>query len=178
LSGNGNHLTLVNSPTFTTNVFQFNGTNQYAFNNLNLSAGTSTIIGAARYSGATRGRMITSSNNNWLMGHHSTSTQSFYAEGWVTAPGTGSSDTNWRILTATNDVTSDLYSLYVNSDRQNVATPAGGSAGPNGICVGCYKPALTEFSTGECSFVLAYNRVLTQQEVKQNFNALRGRFGI
>ena len=31
---------------------------------------------------------------------------------------------------------------------------------------------------GKISQTLAYNRALTAAEVKQNFNALRGRFGI
>lgn len=176
ISGNGNHLTLYNTPTFATNVFQFNGTNQYAENSLNLSTGTSTIMGGSRYSGATRGRVINGTSNNWLMGHWSTRTENFYAEGWVTSAGVGTSDTNWRIYAATNNVTSDSYALYVNG--QLTASNANGGAGPNGISIARYAPSNSEKSTCEVSFVLAYNRVLTASEIRQNFNALRGRFSI
>jgi hypothetical protein len=175
ISGSGNHITLYNSPTFATNVFQFNGTNQYAENTLNLSTGTSTVMGAARYSGATRGRVISSKTNNWLLGHWGATTENFYAEGWVSAVYAGASDTNWRMLAGTHDVTADLYGLYLNG-QLNVSN-SGGSAGPNGISLGRWGGG-SEYSTCEVSFVLAYNRVLTAAEIQQNFQALRGRYGI
>jgi len=181
MSGRGNNLTLTGSPVFTSNVVQFNGTTQYAENTLNLSTGTSTIFGAARYSGAINGRVITSKTNNWLLGNYSSSVGNYYAEGWVTpAAATGGFDTTWRIYAGTNDVTSDLYNFYINGILNT--SNNGGSAGPNGIALGRWPPgnagAGSEYSTCEVSFVMAYNRVLTAAEISQNFNALRGRFGI
>lgn len=179
LSGQNNNLTLTGSPTYSTangGILQFNGTNQYGQNSLNLSSGTSTIIGAARYSGATRGRIITSVSNNWLLGHWSGTTENFYAEGWVTSVSAGANDTNWRILTGTNNVTGDLYSLYVNVSPSVVNSTAG-AAGPNGISIGRWGNA-TEYSTCEVSFVLAYNRVLSIAEITQNYNVFRGRYGL
>ena len=175
LSGVGNHLTLTGSPVFTSNVAQFNGSTQYADNTLNLSSGTSTIIGASRYSGAINGRVITAKTTNWLLGHWTSSVANYYAGGWVTpAVATGGFDTTWRIYAGTNDVTSDLYNFYINGSL-NVSNN-GGTVGPNGISVG--RGFSGEPSACEVSFVMAYNRVLTADEIQQNFNALRGRFGI
>jgi hypothetical protein len=36
----------------------------------------------------------------------------------------------------------------------------------------------SNFFQGQINGVFIYNRVLTAQEIQQNFNALRGRFGI
>ena len=174
ISGQNNHLTLYNSPVFSNGVVQFNGTTQHADNNLNLSTGASTVIAASRYSGAIRGRTITSKNNNWLMGHYgSPNTQSYYAEGWVTAG--GPNDTSWRIYAGTSDTVSDTYSFYVNGVI--IASNSSGVAGPNGISLAAYA-GTNERSTCEVSFVLVYNRVLSPAEIQLNFEATRGRIGI
>lgn len=176
ISGNGNHLTLTGSPTFTSGVAQFNGTSQYAQNSLNLSTGTSTIIAASRYTTGTGGRVITSTVNNWLLGHWGSSVGNYYAEGWVTSAGAGGNDTTWRIYVGTHDVTGDLYNFYINGSLS--VGNVNGSAGPNGISVGRWGAGASEYSACEVAFVLAYNRVLTAAEIKQNYNALRGRFGV
>ena len=169
ISGNGYNATLYNSPSFANGVFTFNGTNSYAAaSSINLAVGNSTIVGASRYSGATRGRMIAGTNNNWLMGNYSNSVANYYAEGWVSTPGAGGTDTTWRIYAATGNTVGDSWEFFINGVSN--ASGAGGSAGPNGISIGCYANGVSEFSTGDCSFVLAYNRVLSAAEIKQNYN--------
>ena len=143
---------------------------------LNLTTGTHTIMGASRYSGVNRGRIISSVLNNWLLGNWSSSTENYYADGWVTAAGqTGTNDTVWRIQTATGDSVGDAWKNYVNGALKS--SSAGGSAGPNGIQLGGYAGA-NEPSDGQVGFLLVYNRVLTDAEIQQNFNALRSRYGI
>ena len=57
-----------------------------------------------------------------------------------------------------------------------------GSAGPNGINIGRWGfgngGAGSEFSNCEVSFLLCYDRILTEAEIKKNFNAFKRRFGI
>ena len=170
--------TLVNGPTFSTangGVIVFDGLDDYLYNSaINYSSGTSTVIGAARYSGATRGRMINAFTNNWLMGHWSNSVANYYAEGWVSSAGAGGSDTNWRIYAATGNSAADSWSLYINGVI-NVSNNAG-SQGPNGIAIGRQGFNTSEYSTGEFSFLMVYNRVLSASEILQNHNALKGRF--
>ena len=122
--------------------------------------------------------MINSTKNNWLMGQWNNSTENYYAEGSI-ALGAGPNDTNWRIYSALGDVSGDSYSLYVNNSLS--AGPSnGGSAGPNGITVGGIGLGIGngEYSTGNFSFVLVYNRILTAAEMTQNYNFFKGRFGL
>lgn len=183
LSGNGNNMTLTGSPTFSSSnggVLQFNGSTQYgSLTSLNYSTATYTIVAAARYSGATRGRVITSVSNNWLFGHWSGTTENFYAEGWVTAVGGGVNDTNWRIYAATENYSLDERSFYVNATiTSGAGKSSSGSQGFNGLSIGRWAFNNTEYSTCEVSFILVYNKILSDREIKQNYEAMRGRFGL
>jgi hypothetical protein len=133
-------------------------------------------MGAARYTGTSpHGRMINSVNNNWLLGHWNSSTENYYAEGTVYGISAGPDDTNWRIYTGTGDISGDSWGFYVNNSLivQNNA----GVQGPNGINIG-RQGFGGEWSTGQFSFVLVYNRVLTTAEMTQNYNYFKGRFGL
>jgi hypothetical protein len=184
ISGNGRHGLLVNTPTYSATyggVLTFNGSTNYVTcaNDFNFTTGTYTIVCAARYSGATRGRIVTSALNNWLIGHWNATTENYYAEGWVTAVSAGANDTNWRIYAATGDTVNDVWANYTNGVLGS--SNNGGSQGPNGLSIGVFGNGgayNSEWSTGDFSFVLAYNRVLTATEIKQNFYAYRNRFGI
>lgn len=179
-TGNGYNGTLVNGPTYSSSyggVIQTDGVNDYIeVTNLNLSASSYTLIGAARYT-TTGGRMINARYNNWLMGHWNYSTENYYAEGWVSSVGSGASDTNWRIYAATWNSSSDSASMYVNG-VVTAGPNTSASAGPNGIGIGGYIPGSSEWSAGQFGFLLAYNTVLTSDQINQVFNAYRGRYGI
>jgi hypothetical protein len=180
LSGNGNHMTLTGTPSYLSSnggVLSFNGSNQYgSLTGLNYSATTFTIIAASRYSGATRGRVISSMANNWLFGHWSGGSEEYYAEGWIFegAP----NDTNWRIYAATENHSADQRSFYVNNTAR-VTNSTAGAAGFNGLSVGRWgSGGGSEYSTCEVSFIQVYNRILTAGELTQNYNALRSRYGL
>jgi hypothetical protein len=177
LSGNGNNGTLVNGVGYNqTNggVLTFDGVDDLVYSSTpNLATTNNTVMGAARYTGGPGGRIINSYVNNWLMGHWGTTTENYYAEGWVTTPGSGVSDGNWRIYSALGDVSGDSYSLYVNNSL-TAGPNNGGSAGPNGIQIN----SIGEPSAGQFSFVLVYNRILTAAEMTQNYNYFKGRFGL
>lgn len=173
-SGRGNHLTLVNRPLCTNGVMRFNTTN-YAFNSLNLTTGTSTVIGVARYSGATRERVVSSNVNNWVLGHVLSTTTNYYAEGWIISG--GPNDTNWRFYAGTADTAADSYGYYENGAAFSI-TNAGGSAGPNGIHINGYGAVGTQRSDCEIGFLSVYNRVLSGSEINQIFSAVRGRYSI
>jgi hypothetical protein len=170
--------TLTNGPTYSSangGVIALDGVNDYIYIPLNLSTSNYTIMGAARYV-VVGGRTFSALSNNWLMGHWSVSTENYYAEGWVSSVQAGASDTNWRIYAATGDYSGDSWSMYVNGVL-NVSPNSNGSAGPNGFAIGSIGGG-GEFSNSHISNLLVYNRVLTATEVSQNFNALRGRYGI
>jgi len=180
LSGNGNNA-ILNSVDFSSNnggIFRTNGSSTSFIDvpGPDLTSSSYTVIGAARYSGLggdNRGRMINAKNNNWLMGHWGNSVLNYFAVGWVTGVGAGGTDNLWRIYAATGLGTYNFYSNgALNTSNGN------GTAGPNGFNIGKIGYSTTEVSNGEVAFLFAYNRVLSPQEIAQNFNATRTRFGI
>ncbi len=182
LSGNNNNGTLVNGVAYDSTaggVLVFDGNDDYVFSNTpNLTSSNYTVMGAARYSGATRGRIINATSNNWLVGHWNNSTENYYAEGWVSQTQAGSNDTNWRIYASNGNISGDSYGFYVNNNF--VVQNSNGNAGPNGITLGRIGSGLGggEQSTAQFSFLLIYDRILTTTEMTQIFNSNRGRFGI
>jgi hypothetical protein len=172
-SQNSNNGSLTGAMTLSSangGVIQFNG-NNYITTGLNLSSGAYTVIAAARYT-TVSGRIITSLSNNWLMGHWSNTTENHYAEGWVSASSAGAADTSWRILATSGNTATDSWQMYVNGNL--TYSNANGSAGPNNLGINCNS----ERSSGEVGFLLAYNRVLSADEIKQVFQSSRSRFGI
>ncbi len=180
LSGNNNHMTLVNGVGFSSvsgGVMQTDGTNDYiVLSPFDQRTTNHTIMGASRYSGATRGRIIASFTNNWLLGHYNNIMPVYYAGAWVT-PITGTGTTEWLILTALENYSADLWTYHCNGVQGNTPTPSSGVEGPNGLCLGAYR-GNSQFSTAEISFLIVYNRLLTADEIKQNYNAIKKRYGL
>ena len=56
-------------------------------------------------------------------------------------------------------------------------TGAQGAAGANGFAVGSSQ-GTSEFSNSQIGFMLVYNRVLTVEEIQQNFNLFCGRYSL
>ena len=164
--------TMTWSPAFG-GVLSYSSGNSLSMSSMNLVSGAYTVVSAARYNGGTRGRIVNSISNNWLIGHWGTTTENYYAEGWVSGAGAGPSDTNWRIHAATGNTSTDTWSMYTNGIL--TASPnANGAAGPNGIGIGTNG----EVSDAQFAFVYVYNRVLTADEVNTIFYADRARFSI
>lgn len=179
LVSGGTNGTLVNGVGYSSvngGVFVLDGTNDYIDIPINLSTGAYTVMGAARYTTVVDGRIFSAKNNNWLMGHWRESTQSYFAEGWVSGIGAGPSDTNWRIYAATGNTSTDSYSLYVNGSLTAGPNP-NGSQGPNGFSIGAYV-ASSEFGAGHVGFALMYNAVLTDAQILQNYNHFKQRYGL
>ena len=179
LSGNGNNITLGSSVSF---VSSFSGVlnfpqdaNGYGRNtSMNLSSSNYTVMSFVRKNAnGNSGRTITAYNNNWLLGHHDTTFGDYYAEGWVNDVASPESDTTWRMFTGTGNIVGDSYSLYINDVHQ--VTNSNGSAGPNGWNL---NNQYGQSSNCQIATLICYNRVLTAAEVTQNYNALRGRFGL
>ncbi len=186
LTGNGNNGTFVNGPTFSTTfggVINFDGANDYVdVSGPNMSGSNYTVFGVARYvtidaavypSGYEAGRLISAKNNNWLLGHWGGYTGNYYAEGWVSSVAGGTSDTNWKFLAGTGNISGDNYELYVNGNLS--VSNNGGSQGPNGFRLGSYIGG-SEFANGQIGAVLVYNRVLSRSEILQLTNYFRPRY--
>jgi len=139
---------------------------------LNLTSNDYTVIGVAQRPTSNTGRLI-SANNNWLLGHWSTGSRKHFAVGWVCQ--VTHNDANTHIFCATGDISADTYK-FRDDNVEYGSTPAGGSAGPNGFSLGNITGG--EWGVGTITLLLIYNRVLTDAEIDQNFNAQRTRFGL
>ena len=67
------------------------------------------------------------------------------------------------------------YKLYINGAVNTTNTT--GTAGPNGFSLGGHL-GTSEFSDGNVSFLLVYNRELTAAEILQNYQVFRNRLGV
>ncbi|AGH31520.1 hypothetical protein SWZG_00007 [Synechococcus phage S-SKS1] len=181
LSGNGNDATLYNTPTHnaSTNggIFSFNKSqSEYAVIPGNYSTTTSTVIAFARYTNTSSNGRVISANNNWLMGWHANTIDKYYAEGWVSSTSGSTGTTDWICYAATGNYSADQWELYKNG-TSFVGPNAGGSQGPNTINL-ARSGQWGEYADCEIGVVLVYNRILTASEVTQNFDALKGRYGL
>jgi sialidase-1 len=84
----------------------------------------------------------------------------------------------WHHAVATRVRTGGAMNLYV--DGTLVASGTGGAnslTDPTQMRIGCLQTN-ANFFNGSISTVAVYNRALSAAEIQQNFNALRGRYGI
>ena len=120
-------------------------------------------------------RVLTGISNNWLLGYWNGCSSQYYAEGWVAGAGGPAAETTWSMYTGTGNVSTDQWTLWKNNTKV-VTNSNGGSQGPNGLCIN--TGGYIERSACEVSLILVYNRVLTDTEITQNFNAVRGRYAL
>ena len=138
-----------------------------------------TVIGVTQRTNAAAGRLISAKNNNWLLGQWSSYMRQYYSLGWVTGAGappvtTTADDLETHIWCGTGDISGNAYRFRDDNVEYTTQTTSG-TAGPNGFVLGKYN-AGTEYGTGTITVLLVYNRVLTDAEIDQNFNAQRTRF--
>lgn len=203
LSGNNNHFTLVNSPTFSANKFIFDGVNDYAVsaNNLNLSSYNAVTVMLFSRTTATTGGVMFEHTANWnsvaggfgLAPHSNgssnvvnlqhTNHNTFGARNYAATIGT-----NWachtNIFSRATDNTGRL--TYVNGQLLSfsttggypTATVTGGNLFANSLMYIATRAGTGSYCPLEVNVFLVYNRKLSAKEIQQNFNALRKRVGI
>lgn len=192
LSGLGNNGTLVNGPTYSSansGSLVFDGVNDYADcgNGSSLSFGNVITVIVSYYKGNTgthnpivskksadpslAGWEIADSSGMLRATFRPTATQINIGDSFTTF-----SLNVWAIAALTFDgTTAKLYKNGVNT----LSTSSGGpvtlnSSGPMRIAT----RSDGNMTNGSVGFVNVYNRALSSTEVTQNFNALRGRYGL
>jgi hypothetical protein len=186
ISGNNNNSTLENGPTFSGIGKQasivFDGVDDYVDcgNNLTLNINGDVSISVwANASGK--------AGNNILFSKHSLPSNIANYEGYLKGTsiywwdGTAERNTN---LTITSNIwynivyvrQSSTLKTYLNySSTTNTSVTFQGPVSGN-LLIG--KDQNSQNYQGSISSVQIYNRALSADEVSQNFNALRGRYGI
>lgn len=196
LSGRGNNMTLFNGVSYSNGVLTFNGnSSQYAEISQNLlGTGTSiphtvdmwvnftTIVPSVRWWIMVLGQYspgshhwIGTSSTNTLFGKWSFEGDPSYLQLSPNLEGINI----WLNLTSTFDGTT--YNLYKNYTTKYTTT---GFVNPyefnftNTYFTIAKRAGAENYFNGKIALARVYNRALTDEEVAQNFNALRGRFGI
>lgn len=182
LSGNRNDMTLINGVGFSraaSGVMKLDGTNDYIeLPSFNISTTNHTIIGVSRYTGGgPSGRIFSAHTNNWLMGHWNGSIKTYHPGNWVAGPGI-SGTTEWLMHAVVENYSADLWTYYCNGVQ--IASNSSGIEGPNGLSFGNWRQGgvAAELSIAEIGFFMVYNRLLSVEEINQNLNAFKGRYGL
>ena len=189
LSGNGNNGTLTNSPTFNSSnqgSFVFSGTNHVVGTSISSQLTTDMTAEAWILISATVGdwvRVVGTGGNGgnrtfglWIAPNATTLLwQRYGTVDPALQPSTGLTLGQWSYIAATTSGSSHI--VYLNGISIGSATASGpwGSSGEN---ITIAFAGFHSYLNGRISNVKLYNRGLSQAEISQNFNALRGRYGI
>ena len=199
LSGNNNNGTLINGPTFNTDnmgYITFDGTNDYLSLNSALNFSTSTGFTICMFLQKVNNQSGTGwnyfySNNSPIieMGGFSQNGNSFvFKDNTVANTEVGSQDivSSWSYIAfGTNASTRTSYIYTLNATVGLVLTTSVGSV--SNITLGFERffttgpsggPAGTTYFRSKCATIQAYNRVLSDTEVYQNYNSVKSRFGL
>ena len=178
LSGKGNHGTLMNGVGYSSTnsgSMVFDGVDDYVVGNI------TTFTNPAPYTSITWA-LSTNITPEQHLTNLKGSTQFYIKSGTLgtasygaIAGGTVIANT-WYMFTQTRDSSGNGV-IYINDNSVGTGVlPSYGTA--TQYVIGNYVGGGNYFLNGKISASLVYNRVLTVQEIQQNFNALRGRYGI
>jgi len=190
LSGNGNNGTLTNGPTFDSGnlgAIVFDGTNDYVDVSGSKTVSAATFLAWVRLDDSNQtsntGIIFSRSTNVSGMNFFGTTenvgyhwNDAFNTYGWnsgLTVP-----NQEWCMIALT--VTSSVATAYLfrssgtTSATNNVSH---GSTTLDAIKVGA-DVSTNRYIDGRISVAMVYNKALTASEIQQNYNALKGRYGI
>ena len=196
-SGRGNHGNLAGGPTYSSSnggSLSFDGVNDYADLSLtsNLQFGTQDFSIEYYVNSVSQSSSFPSlftNYNGWGSGavFIGVSHQNYLNKYsfWIDGQSIGSrTETNisynkWEHLVAMRD--NGICKIYLNGSQNGTTIDATGIVlnGRNSsiIRIGSVQEASVLYN-GKIARMSIYNRALTPQEIQQNFNATRGRFGI
>lgn len=191
LSGNGNNGTLQNGPIYNTSNlgnFSLDGIDDrilISCNNSTVRAFNSTtqfIIKLPLYSGGQRCILSyrTDFGGKLYIGKQSSGIFCFYDQLSTPAFTVGNIAANSTVMCAvTCDSTNNLLSVYINGKLVGSASRTGwNSVYHTSLYLGYDAGGTNEYMLGNFYQFSHYNRVLSDNEIQQNFNALRGRYEI
>ena len=192
LSGRGNNLTAINSPSWNSSGYFSTGATGYFS-----GSGTSSIpIGNSNYTMMAWVRVtgswvdgnkgiisiggFESGNQSNALRTNSSSLGQFSHFWWandllITNNNAGLSVGTWFMATAQFDGTNRR--VWANTTNVGSDTP-GSSHNVTSTTIQVAKTYATEYLQGDIATAQIYNRALTATEIAQNYNALKGRYGL
>lgn len=196
LSRSQNNGGLVNGPTFNSangGSIVFDGVDDYTIvsNSTSLQVGATfsincwiktTILSSREAIFSTRG---TNAAGSWMLevgpANSNTNTVAITGVGtWIFVAVNNSISLNtWTNICFVRPNNSVIGNMYINGASVNSQQTTSYSITNNSdsLYVGISRPG-AEFFNGNISTVYLYNRALSAQEIQQNYNALKGRYGL
>jgi len=182
ISGNNNNGTLINGPTFSGIGKQasivFDGVDDYVNCGNGITTTTTITVNAwiKLNVNNTYQHIVDSANNTWHLAMLPDG-RIYFWDGNVYHTAGGILNINtWYMVTGVKTLTTnDVYinGTLSNSLNSNISIPT------NNVWIGLWQPPGTGRAlNGSVASTQIYNRALSADEVSQNFNALRGRYGI
>lgn len=195
LSGNGNNGTLTNGPAYSSSNkgnITFDGTNDYVNCGTGLAqSGSWTLTSFAKFSntstqvilGRTGGSATGFAQNYNIYTQTSKFRVATSSDSYRFAESTTTMIVNtWYYVTGVYDSATKILSIYVNGVFESSAAALTGTpptAGAQYVILGASDGlSAANRMTGNISSASIYNRALTALEIQQNFEALRGRYGV
>ena len=197
ISGNGFDGTLTNGPVWNNTYFEFDGDNDYVemgtittSNPLQLSSpsgGGLTIMFASWFDGTGDSfqRIVDKSDggsaaNGWTIWRNSGQTFTL-AQDDLSFPSGASApvDNTWEIWAVTHEVSTGNFVWYKNGsvDLAASATYSIPSV-QTGMRLGTWNHTDARELNGRIGFFMIYDKVLSGAEITQNYNALKGNYGL
>jgi hypothetical protein len=185
-SSNQSLLDLTNNYTLTGSNIVYNSDGTFSFNNsyfdlnsANIITGNNPFTVESWYTttGTTADEIFgnygsaATSGTLWISGRYGT-----YISGAVYFPGAPISAGTYHLMTTRNGAGNVI--LYLNGNQVNSGVLASSVPVGFNFRIGADVNGAAEPFTGSIHSVRVYNRVLSAKEVKQNFDALRGRYGL
>jgi hypothetical protein len=198
LSSSGFDATLINSPTYNGTTFSFDGTNQF----VTVDSGLKTVIENASESSVTvlanikeiehvdnligwgNANISNGVSRTWGIYAQHTALKSSYLG---TIIGNTSNLVNkWYFLTAQFDSSTTYGTTYgirydgiLNQTTLNLSSNASWKLIPTGNNITIAKTSyFSRYMQTDISEIKVYNRKLSQEEILQNYNATKGRYGL
>jgi hypothetical protein len=188
ISGNGNDMSLISTTHNSSGYFDFNGSTSYAVaSNNGLGTGADIpftfemwvnfdTMGSTRWWLAVIGQFGTGAHH--VIGGEVTANTQFGI--WSGAQnqfplsviGTG----NWRHLVSTS--TGSVLTTYVDAVQRDTDAATTYNFTNTNFTIGDNAVASEAYYDGKVAVAKLYNRALSASEVAQNYEALRGRFGL
>lgn len=161
------------------NTFNFNGSSWVDLNSASIITGTNPFTVESFYTttGTTADEIFgnygagNTSSTLWISGRYGV-----FINGSVYFPGAPIGAGTYH-LAATRNSSGNVI-LYLNGVQVNSGTLSASIPVGQNFRIGADVNGGAEPFTGKIHFVKVYNRVLSAVEVEQNFDAMRGRFGI
>jgi len=198
LSGNGNNGSLVNGVGYNSSnggSLSFDGVNDYIdftsepnLNGKSFSAGCwfkttdadmRLIQNASTGAFGTKNGFQVSVTSSTFANTGVTDSSGNYVQ-FSSVSSTPYTDGNWHFICLTFNTSTGTAELYLDGIFSADGTDSGLiGANMNGVGLEIGRAnSSTQYLNGNISYALMYNKALTASEIQQNFNALRGRFGI